>query len=87
MSLGERPLLGILAKTPAELRMLRRGIVSAAVGGVATSLALTLLLPKIIERIPSKFKTQALERPIIKTIIYRPTLILKEPLLKALLRR
>lgn len=48
----ERPLLGILAETPEEIRSLRRGIVT----GITTTLAFTLLLTPFLARIPKEVR-------------------------------
>lgn len=46
----ERPLLGILATSPGEIRSLRRGLVT----GFGTALVVTLLLAPILARVPEK---------------------------------
>lgn len=42
----ERPLIGFLAESPAEIRSLRRGVVA----GLATSLGILLVIPMILEK-------------------------------------
>lgn len=48
----ERPLLGILAETPEEIRSFRRGVI----GGFTTVLAVALFLALVLARAPEKPK-------------------------------
>ena len=83
VGLGElRPPLGILAKNPAELRMLRRSIVAAAISGAATA----VLVPIIVQRFKGTL-FQVKDRPLFRILINRPTLLLEKSILAEVLSR
>jgi len=83
MALDVRKPLGFFAKTAEELRQFRRALASSIVGGITTAVFIPIILPYIQQIIERRVRTQLAEgRPILKILYYRPTFILREPLLR-----